>query len=171
MQTFFSAAIIPFSQKLSIFIEIFKKSIQTYLPLDFPFDLIVDTSSFKFWSSPISIWSDTLVTTYVYGFFFDFQTQWHHLFGIRKRHSIFKKSFRTQHFSRNYFFDFKKSKVPWMKNNTTVNNKQQKQYRGFILLYQRNLAHPLSSSLALRSALLIGSTLALSHFALSPREV
>ena len=58
-----------------------------------------------------------------------------------------------------------------MKNNTTVNNKQQKQNRGFILLYQRNLAHPLSSSLALRSALLIGSTLALSHFALSPTEV
>ena len=90
MQIFFSAAIIPFSQKLSIFIEIFKKSIQTYLPLDFPFDLIVDTSSFKFWSSPISIWRDTLVTTYIYGFFFDFQTQWDHLFGIRKRHSIFK---------------------------------------------------------------------------------
>ena len=41
-----------------------------------------------------------------------------------------------------------------LKNNTTVNNKQQKQNRGFFLLYQRNLAHPLSSSLPLRSALL-----------------
>ena len=36
------------------------------------------------------------------------------------------------------------------KNNTTSN----KNKTGFFLLYQRNLAHPLSSSLALRSALL-----------------
>lgn len=37
------------------------------------------------------------------------------------------------------------------KNNTTTSNKNK---TGFFLLYQRNLAHPLSSSLALRSALL-----------------
>ena len=100
--------------------------------------------------------------------FFDFQ--WDHLFEIRKRHSILKKSFRTQHFSRNYFYDFKKSRQkgrPWMKNllcvfarvfetQTTTKFKNK-------TLYQRNLSHPLSLSLS--------STLALSHFSLSPREV